>query len=148
MLDDRHPRRLIGEYIGYYLNDRTHLGFDKITYAFLIERLYLRSVPRVAPPSGQACLENSATTRSEARSPRSAGGARSRMARVREFLSDHLADDVALDDLAAVAELSRYHLIRAFRQWCGLTPFAYQRSQRVGSRAQRERRRHCPNDRS
>ena len=32
-------------------------GSTKIIYAFLIERLYLRSVPRVAPPSGQACLE-------------------------------------------------------------------------------------------
>jgi len=29
VLDDRHLRRLLGEYIGYYLADRTHLGLDK-----------------------------------------------------------------------------------------------------------------------
>jgi transposase InsO family protein len=29
VLDDRHLHRLFGEYIGYYLKDRTHLGLDK-----------------------------------------------------------------------------------------------------------------------
>lgn len=29
VLDDRHLGRLLGEYIGYYLKDRTHLGLDK-----------------------------------------------------------------------------------------------------------------------
>ncbi len=29
VLDDRHLRRLLGEYIGYYLKDRTHLRLDK-----------------------------------------------------------------------------------------------------------------------
>ncbi len=29
VLDDRHLRRLLGEYIGYYLTDRTHLGLEK-----------------------------------------------------------------------------------------------------------------------
>lgn len=29
VLDDRHLRRLLGEYIRYYLKDRTHLGLGK-----------------------------------------------------------------------------------------------------------------------
>jgi putative transposase len=29
VLDDRHLRRLLGEYLRYYLKDRTHLGLDK-----------------------------------------------------------------------------------------------------------------------
>jgi len=29
VIDDRHLRRLLGEYIGYYLKDRTHLGLGK-----------------------------------------------------------------------------------------------------------------------
>jgi putative transposase len=29
VLDDRHLRRLLGQYIGYYLTDRTHLGLEK-----------------------------------------------------------------------------------------------------------------------
>ena len=29
VLDDRHLRRLLGEYIEYYLTDRTYLGLDK-----------------------------------------------------------------------------------------------------------------------
>ena len=29
VIDDRHLRRLLGEYIAYYLKDRTHLGLDK-----------------------------------------------------------------------------------------------------------------------
>jgi len=47
------------------------------------------------------------------------------IARVRDYLDAHLADDVALSDLAAVAGLSRSHFIRAFRRETGLTPHAY-----------------------
>lgn len=64
-------------------------------------------------------------------SPLRSAGAPARVARAREFLSEHVADDVALDDLVAAAGLSRYHLIRAFRQEYGLTPFAFHRRQRV-----------------
>lgn len=45
--------------------------------------------------------------------------------RVVEFLHAHLEQPVSLDDLANVASLSRYHLIRVFRQARGLTPYAY-----------------------
>jgi AraC-like DNA-binding protein len=47
------------------------------------------------------------------------------VARAREYLDGHLAEDVGLAELAAVAGLSRSHFIRAFRRATGLTPHAY-----------------------
>ena len=53
------------------------------------------------------------------------------LAAVRELLDDRVAENVGLDDLAAVAGLSRFHLIRAFQRRYGVTPFAYQRNRRI-----------------
>ena len=47
--------------------------------------------------------------------------------RCREYLRDHLADDVTLAELAAVARLSPFHLARMFKISTGLPPHAYQR---------------------
>jgi AraC-like DNA-binding protein len=47
------------------------------------------------------------------------------IARVRDYLDAHLAEEVGLADLATVAGLSRSHFIRAFRRETGLTPHAY-----------------------
>ena len=44
---------------------------------------------------------------------------------VRDYLHDNMAADIDLDDLAAVAGLTRYHLIRSFKAHLGLTPHAY-----------------------
>jgi AraC-like DNA-binding protein len=54
-----------------------------------------------------------------------------RTAQVRDLLVDRVADNLRLDELARVADLSRFHLIRLFRQRYGVTPFAYQRILRV-----------------
>jgi AraC-like DNA-binding protein len=53
--------------------------------------------------------------------PRETAGVR----RARDYLEAHYAQDVELADLARVADLSRSHLIRAFRREVGLTPHAY-----------------------
>jgi len=53
------------------------------------------------------------------------------LAAVRELLADRAAENVGLDDLAAVAGLSRFHLIRAFQRRYGVTPFAYLRHRRI-----------------
>ena len=58
-------------------------------------------------------------------------GADARVATVRELLDDRAAENVGLDELAAAAGLSRFHLIRVFRRRYGMTPFAYQRSRRI-----------------
>jgi AraC-like DNA-binding protein len=58
-------------------------------------------------------------------------GADARVATVREILDDRTAENVGLDELAAAAGVSRFHLIRVFQRRYGLTPFAYQRNRRI-----------------
>lgn len=47
------------------------------------------------------------------------------MARVRDAIEQRYAEPLRLADLADVARLSTYHVIRAFRAEVGLTPHAY-----------------------
>jgi len=51
--------------------------------------------------------------------------------RVVEYLMQHLAEDVSLEDLAAITGLSRFHLCRAFKQTTGLPPHRWQIARRV-----------------
>jgi AraC-like DNA-binding protein len=51
--------------------------------------------------------------------------------RVRLFIEDHYAEPITLDELAAVAALSKYHLIRVFRAAFGMPPHAFQNAVRV-----------------
>ncbi|MBP2298809.1 AraC-like DNA-binding protein [Azospirillum picis] len=51
--------------------------------------------------------------------------------RARAYLDEHLSDKTTLDDLAAVAGLPPFRLLRAFRRSLGLTPHAYQVQARV-----------------
>jgi AraC-like DNA-binding protein len=45
--------------------------------------------------------------------------------RARDFLESSLAEKVTLDELAARAELDKFHLVRAFRAEVGVPPYAY-----------------------
>jgi len=56
---------------------------------------------------------------------------RSALDTVREYLDARWVSPVSLDELAAVAGLSRYHLLRSFRMRFGLPPHAYQNQLRV-----------------
>ena len=51
--------------------------------------------------------------------------------RIRSLIEARYAEDLRLDDLAAVAGLSTHHLIRVFRREVGLTPHAYMVDVRV-----------------
>jgi AraC-like DNA-binding protein len=51
--------------------------------------------------------------------------------RVGEHLRAHVAKSVSLDELAGVAGLSKYYLLRAFRRAHGVTPHAYQMQLRL-----------------
>ncbi|MBB4955856.1 AraC-like DNA-binding protein [Agrobacterium vitis] len=53
------------------------------------------------------------------------------VARARDYLHAHFAQDVGLDELAAVVGLSRAHLIRTFRAAYHITPHAYLTSLRI-----------------
>ncbi len=51
--------------------------------------------------------------------------------RAREYLHDRISEDVSLDDLGTETGLTKFHLLRAFRNRFGLPPHAYQLRQRV-----------------
>jgi AraC-like DNA-binding protein len=51
--------------------------------------------------------------------------------RAREYLHDRISEDVSLDDLGTETGLTKFHLLRAFRNRFGLPPHAYQLQQRV-----------------
>jgi AraC-like DNA-binding protein/mannose-6-phosphate isomerase-like protein (cupin superfamily) len=51
--------------------------------------------------------------------------------RAREYLHDRISDGVSLDDLGRETGLTKFHLLRAFRNRFGLPPHAYQLRQRV-----------------
>lgn len=59
------------------------------------------------------------------------GAERAPAARVREYIHAHLAENVTLDQLARVANLSPFHLLRVFQREAGLPPHAYQTQLRV-----------------
>jgi AraC-like DNA-binding protein len=56
---------------------------------------------------------------------------RTRMVDVRRYLDAHFAERVRLADLAAIAHVGRFHLIRAFRAAYGIPPYAYLELARV-----------------
>jgi len=62
-----------------------------------------------------------------------------RMRAVREFIEARLADAIALDDLARIAGLSRFHFSRAFQKGQGISPFAYLTQQRLSEAKRRLR---------
>ncbi|MCM2292033.1 AraC family transcriptional regulator [Allorhizobium sp. BGMRC 0089] len=51
--------------------------------------------------------------------------------RLRDYLDAHFAEEVSLEALAASVDLSRAHMIRAFRACWNITPHAYQTHLRV-----------------
>jgi AraC-like DNA-binding protein len=54
-----------------------------------------------------------------------------RITSVQDFLHAHFAERVSLDELARLADLSPYHLVRSFCQQIGLPPCQYQVQLRV-----------------
>ncbi|ESY73784.1 AraC family transcriptional regulator [Mesorhizobium sp. M0051] len=54
-----------------------------------------------------------------------------RILRALDYIEAHLADDITLDDLAAVAVMSRFHFARAFRAAVGVPPHAFVVSRRI-----------------
>lgn len=51
--------------------------------------------------------------------------------RARDYLHEHLFEDVRLTELAEVTAISKFHLLRAFRDRFGLPPHAYQLQHRI-----------------
>jgi AraC family transcriptional regulator len=51
--------------------------------------------------------------------------------RIKEFIDAEISNDVTISDLAAVAGLSQFHFIRAFKDSIGLPPYQYVLSERI-----------------
>jgi AraC-like DNA-binding protein len=51
--------------------------------------------------------------------------------RVRTYLDEHYSENISLTQLAAIAQLSPFHLLRAFREQVGLPPHTYHLQRRV-----------------
>jgi len=50
---------------------------------------------------------------------------------IREYIHEHLQENISLDDLAGSVGLSRYHFARRFRQSTGTTPHEFVLQQRI-----------------
>jgi AraC family transcriptional regulator len=69
---------------------------------------------------------NLAGTRALTCGPARGGLAPWQVRRTTEFLAENLAEEVGLETLAALAQLSTFHFARAFKQSTGLPPHRYQ----------------------
>lgn len=50
---------------------------------------------------------------------------------VRDYIHDNIEEEITIDDLSCVANVSKYHLIRLFRRQFGLTPHKYILNHRI-----------------
>lgn len=50
---------------------------------------------------------------------------------VRDYIHDNIQEDITIDDLSHVANISKFHLIRIFRRQLGLTPHKYSINHRI-----------------
>lgn len=53
--------------------------------------------------------------------------------RAREYIDEHYGNNPSLEEIAAIAELSPYHLLRVFKSFIGIAPHAYLIQRRVES---------------
>lgn len=125
------------------LDGSVHLGrlhsasFRNPLVEHLVGRLWEASVrPDASALLADAALltvwgELLAEARRSQPAPVSGGLAPWRLRRCVEYLREHVADDVRLEQLAALAGLSPFHFTRAFKQSTGMPPHRYQLSLRI-----------------
>jgi AraC family transcriptional regulator len=53
------------------------------------------------------------------------------LARVKDYIETHLAQDLCLDELAALVGVSRFHFLRLFKTTVGVTPHVYLSERRM-----------------
>ncbi|MDB4837200.1 AraC family transcriptional regulator [Marinomonas sp.] len=56
--------------------------------------------------------------------------------RVRDYLHSHITHDLSLDELSQIAHMSKYHFLRRFRDYFGMTPHKYWQSYRLSKARQ------------
>ncbi len=116
-----------------YLAFERQLVSDKQTYA-LLNQLFLKIQLEQNPLEQESLLlaffEQQFASQQRFRSDVSSV-AKPQLQRVRECIQDQLQHNLSLSELAAIAGLSRYHLVRSFKQVYGLSPHAFQLNQRI-----------------
>ena len=55
------------------------------------------------------------------------------VARIKRYLLEKFAESVSLDELVALSGLSRFHLVRIFAKYVGMTPHAFQIKVRINA---------------
>jgi AraC family transcriptional regulator len=76
-------------------------------------------------------LRHAADLKHSRQSPVRGGLTARQLRRVKEFIDARISSEITISDLAAVAGLSRYHFIRAFKEAIGLPPYQYVLSERI-----------------
>ncbi|MCC3606044.1 MAG: helix-turn-helix transcriptional regulator [Microcoleus sp. PH2017_29_MFU_D_A] len=59
------------------------------------------------------------------------GLSKPKLQQVREYINEHLHQEIKLIELAAIAQISPYHFLRLFKQSTGLTPHQYILQRRI-----------------
>ncbi len=77
------------------------------------------------------CVWTLLTHHAEQPMPEMVSPGRQPLLRARDFLFEQYAHAVSLDEIAAIAGLSRFHFLKAFTAQFGLTPHAYQIHMRI-----------------
>ena len=76
-------------------------------------------------------LRHAADLKHSCLSPARGGLTVRQLRRVKEFIDAQISNEITISDLAAVAGLSQYHFIRAFKDTVGLPPYQYVLSERI-----------------
>jgi len=91
-------------------------------------RLYIQSlVTEVAA----LLLQRHSTASNSANGLPTSGLSRSQARRVLEYIEANLCREIALSELAGIADLSPYHFLRMFKRTMGVTPYRYVLERRV-----------------
>lgn len=101
-------------------------------FGTLFRRIVARPADSLAVQQGlQLLLAHTASRRQQEQSTASTAAGSAGIARARALLEEAPEAQTSLDDLAAVAGMSRFQLIRAFAREIGATPHAYLIQRRV-----------------
>ena len=137
------PRNLVNATLG--LTSEAHADFGRLHASACQDKLLQNLLERLWKTSDAGATHSQLfadaaavtiiaqlATLSDQALPKSTGGLSPWMLkRVQDYQMTHLADDIALNELAAITGLSLHHFCRAFKQSTGLPPAAWQTSRRI-----------------